>query len=49
MKDTVIIHPLDAYGNLIKVKGLKQPNGKLSIDNPYHKKRIKIIERRPDT
>ena len=49
MKDTVIIHLLDAYGNLIKVKGLKQRNGKLSIDNPYHKKRIKIIERRPDT
>ena len=42
MKDTVIIHLLDAYGNLIKVKGLKQPNGKLSIDNPYHKKELRL-------
>ena len=49
MKQFQVIHILDAYGNLIKIKALKQPNGKLLIKNPYHTKRIKTIERCPDT
>ena len=48
-KQFVSLHVLDDYGNMTKCKGLKMPNGKLLIDNPYYKKRPKIIERRPDT
>jgi len=47
--EKVEIHILDAYGNLQKVKGIKQPKGKLLIDNPFYQKHIKIIEKRPDT
>lgn len=47
--EKVEIHILDAYGNLSRQKGIKMPKGKLLIDNPYYQKRVKIIERRPDT
>jgi len=48
-KEIVKLHIIDAYGNMIKVKGIKQPKGKLLIDNPYYQKRVKSIELRPDT
>lgn len=44
-----IVHVIDAYGNMTKTKGLKMPNGKLLIDNPYFQKRPKIIERKPES
>ena len=46
--EKVEIRILDAYGNLSRQKGVKMPNVKLIIDNPYYQKRVKIIERRPD-
>ena len=42
MKDTVIIHLLDAYGNLIKVKGPKQPIENLSLITPIIKKELRL-------
>ena len=48
-KEIVELNIIDAYGNLTKVKGIKQPNQKLLIPNPYYQKRIKQIERKPDT
>jgi len=48
-KEIVELNIVDMYGNLTKVKGIKQIKGKLLIPNPYHQKRIKIIERKPDT
>lgn len=48
-KETVELNIIDMYGNLTKVKGIKQQKGKLLIPNPYHQKRIKTIERKPDT
>ena len=49
-KDQVLeIHILDPAGNLQKCTGIKKPNGKLLIDNPYYVKQIKRIERRWDT
>ncbi len=48
-KEFVRIHIIDSYGNMIKTKGLKMPEGKLLIDNPHYQKRPRIIERQPDT
>ena len=33
-KETVELNIIDAYGNLTKVKGIKQSGGKLLIPNP---------------
>ena len=33
----------------VVMKGIKKPNGKLLIDNPFYIKKFKQIERKPDS
>ena len=49
-KEVVVdLHIIDAGGNVKPCKGLKRPNGKLLIDNPHYVRRVKQIERKPDS
>jgi len=41
----VEMHIIDAGGQVKPCKGIKKPNGKLLIDNPYYTKRKIKIER----
>jgi len=41
----VDMHIIDAGGQVKPCKGIKKPNGKLLIDNPYYTKRKIKIEK----
>ena len=43
------INVMTREGQFKTVKGIKKPNGKLLIDNPFYQRRIKQIERKPDS
>jgi len=46
IQEIFVVNPA---GNIEKTIGIKMANGKLLIDNPFHIKKIKQIETRPDT
>ena len=46
IQEIFVVNPA---GNIERTIGIKQPNGKLLIDNPFYIKKIKQIEKRPDT
>ena len=46
IQEIFVVNPA---GNIEKTIGIKMANCKLLIDNPFHIKKIKQIETRPDT